>query len=308
MKPNAASIRKARRLLGYSQTELAKQARVNLKTLKRVEKGRRVRAGTLRAIASALGVHVRRIRIPDTGGGDSVAECLDEAIRADGEADFSGAIAIAEALADQMDKEDRLRLEVIVRLASFYDHDGRWEDALVLLKSRVLGPEPQIPDGEESDGQLLWALYQYGLIQRVGAESLLAHTGGRMTERINRLLDSTERILTELAASKRRSMRISATHQLGVVMLIRSQLESAASSFTKCIAERARQRPQSPGIRLRRAYSFRRRAMTRAKMGRLQDARRDWRQAEALARQDSLRANRRLLREIRRDRMAWLTY
>jgi len=297
------AIREARGRSELTQEKLAAKARLNIKTVKRVEKGERVHVGTLRAIASALDVPLRQVRIPDIGGGDSVEECLEEAIRADTAADFTCAIEMAQALAAQMDEADPLFLDVIVRLASFFDHDGRWEDALLLLKSQAM--DPVLLESADS-GKLEWARYQYALIQRVGAENLLAHTGGRMTKRIEKLLDSAERLLVELARSEQRSMRVSAAHQLGVVELVRGELDSAASLFTQCIRQRARRRPQSPGIWLRLAYSYRRRAMVRANMARLQDARRDWHKAEALARRAPGHDNKRLLREIERDRMAWL--
>ena len=56
------SLRQLRRLKGWTQRELARQAGVTEQTVVRLESGRGVpRVSTMRAIAEALGVPIRQV-------------------------------------------------------------------------------------------------------------------------------------------------------------------------------------------------------------------------------------------------------
>jgi transcriptional regulator with XRE-family HTH domain len=266
--PDGTELQRRREEAKFSQEELAAHTGYSPRTIKAIEAGKQCFRKTLQHIATVLKCTLEDLLIDNRhppmatmnealdSMGNDIAESRESmrrlifsldhaarpeivelelllllAIRRDVLGDASGAIVLARLIVDEI-PEDQTELlgRATVRLASFYDHEGRAAEGLRLL-DRFLRQYP------ESNRQYWWALFQQGTLL----------VSNREFDRASKLL----RRIWEEAPEK--SHRLAAMHQLGVIDLELGRLREAENWFMLCLEERKQQQEN-----FRIVYEYRR--------------------------------------------------
>ncbi len=141
------------------------------------------------------------------------------AVRRDVLGDVEGAIRIGDLLVAEASAYDReLRVRVLVRAASFYDHIGQPRLGLRLLRPVVAEAE----SARRTSSAQWWALFQYGTLESRSGRNASAE------ERLNRVR----------RYAPHRAHRVAARHQLGVIDLKLGRYDEAEKKFASCLRSR----------------------------------------------------------------------
>ena len=241
-------VRALRRERGLTQRELAELSGVSLRTVKTAEGSGRVGVATLRKLAEALDVETSRIA-PAVEAADEVprfalqqvlpvktsapiARTIRRGAVEDMNSQFESAISrFRAALKKAASTGDfNQTAQLTVKLATTLDNAGDHERAVRTLE-RVLADAESSPRKILMPGIANWVRYHIGLGYRRWAEVTTRRSGDR-----EQRLRCAEREFVRLRRIAARRQATAATHQLGVVHLIRASEAASARPRSRHLA------------------------------------------------------------------------
>ncbi|MEM7010746.1 MAG: helix-turn-helix transcriptional regulator [Verrucomicrobiota bacterium] len=277
IQPNEAEIRALRLANGLTQSELATQADVAVRTVKSIEAGKSVRASSLRKVALALDVPLTRVaadpmnlpatsdavppyllqlRLPKEVPGQIAEELMKAATLAmkdqyrDAHYGFRNALSMVEDAQDEImmatgGRYAEIVAQVYLNLIKSLDDSGQHELAVQFLK--------QLAQTDQAVGVEPWIKYRLGLaLRRIVEDS---------EDGADDKLDEAEQLFREVYDMHGSHESVGASHQLGVVTLIRAHRAKAKKTVAQLrnkarkYFEFSRQQWQETG-NFREAYSI----------------------------------------------------
>ena len=244
IQPNEAEIRALRLANGLTQSELAAQADVAVRTVKSIEAGKAVRVSSLRKVAIALDVALTRVaadpmnlpstsetvppfmlqlRLPKEVPGQIAEELMKAASMAMKDQFHEAHYGFKNALSMVEDAQDEIMLatggryaeivaQVYLNLIKSLDDSGEHELALKFLE--------QLAASNQSSGVEAWIKYRLALAERRIAENSEDGSPER--------LDHAEQLFREVHDQHGSRESIGAAHQLGVICLLRAERSSGS--------------------------------------------------------------------------------